>query len=194
MKLDKTAPTAALSVAAGILGENGWYTSNVTVATTGRTRSGARSPAHRISRGRPRRGPGSSMAPAQTMPAFHRAAPMTVKLDKSAPCAVVAVSAGTAGENGWYTTNVTVATNGSGLVSGPVGAPQIIPDEETTGHGLHRVLHKQGGPQLRAAPLTVKLDKPAPSALLEVATGDGRLERLVHERRHGGHERDGQHQ
>lgn len=35
VKLDKTGPSATLSVTAGTLGHNGWYTSDVTVSTSG---------------------------------------------------------------------------------------------------------------------------------------------------------------
>ena len=40
-KIDLTGPSAALSVTAGTLGSNGWYTSDVTVHTAGPTRSRA---------------------------------------------------------------------------------------------------------------------------------------------------------
>ena len=45
---------------------------------------------------------------------------MTVKLDKTGPSAALAVTAGTAGANGWYTSNVTVETTGADTISGPV--------------------------------------------------------------------------
>ena len=47
------------------------------------------------------------------------AAPLTVKLDKTAPSAALAVTAGTAGANGWYTTDVTVATTGTDIDQRP---------------------------------------------------------------------------
>ena len=47
-------------------------------------------------------------------------APLTIKIDTTAPTAALAVTAGTAGSNGWYTSNVTVSTSGTDAVSGPV--------------------------------------------------------------------------
>ncbi len=48
------------------------------------------------------------------------ATPLTVKLDKTGPSAALAVTAGTPGAHGWYTTDVTVSTNGADDISGPV--------------------------------------------------------------------------
>ena len=95
------------------------------------------------------------MAPAQTMPAWSTdAAPLTVKLDKSGPSALLAVTDGTAGANGWYTSNVTVDTSGSDTISGPVTCtPNQSQTSETSGHVFNgsctnncRTHHQQRSP------------------------------------------------
>src|SRR5206468_3555198 len=96
----------ALAVTAGTAGSNGWYTSDVTVSTTGsETLSGPAvcSVDQTISTettGVPVSGSCSNAAGLSAS-----GAPLTIKLDKSVPSAALSVTAGTAGSNGWYTSD-----------------------------------------------------------------------------------------
>ncbi|MBI4300923.1 MAG: hypothetical protein HY677_07275, partial [Chloroflexi bacterium] len=150
---------------AGTLGANGWYTSDVTVSTTGSD---------------PVSGPVTCTADQQqttetTGAVFNgdctnqaglvgNAAPLTVKLDKTPPTATLAVTAGTLGANGWYTSDVTVSTTGSDPVSGPVTCTADQQQTtETTGAVFNGACTNQAGLVGNAAPLTVKLDVTPPT-------------------------------
>ena len=172
VKLDKTGPSAALAVTAGTLGANGWYTSDVTVATSGSDSvSGpvictADQQQTDETTGQAFTGSCTNDAGITT-----NAAPLTVKLDKTGPSAALAVTAGALGANGWYTSNVTVDTSGSDTISGPVTCtPNQSQTSETTGHVFNGSCTNNAGLTTNAVALTVKLDKTAPSATL-AATG-----------------------
>jgi hypothetical protein len=173
VKLDKTAPSAALSVTAGMLGANGWYTSNVTVATDGSDSiSGPVTCTPDQSQTTETAGQVFDGSCTNKAGLSSDAAPLTVKLDKTAPSALLAVTDGTAGANGWYTSNVTVATNGSDSISGPVTCtPDQSQTAETTGEVFNGSCTNTAGLSADAVPLTVKLDKTAPSAMLKVTAG-----------------------
>src|SRR6185436_13313717 len=99
------------------------------------------------------------------------AAPLDVKVDTSAPTAQLSVTAGTLGANGWYTSDVTVATTGDDPTSGPVTCtdPQDIVDE-TTGTSVTGSCTNDAGLSTEGS-LLVKLDKSAPSAGLVITAG-----------------------
>ena len=86
MKLDKTGPVAALTVTAGTLGADGWYTSDVTVGTTGTDTISDPTTCTATSTRRPvrtaRRFNGSCTNDAGLTT---NATPLTVKLDKVTP-------------------------------------------------------------------------------------------------------------
>src|SRR5439155_16116276 len=56
------------------------------------------------------------------------ATPLIVKLDKTAPSASGAITSGTLGSNNWYISDVTVETTGADTISTPVvcTAPQVF--------------------------------------------------------------------
>ncbi len=172
VKLDKTGPSAALAVTAGTLGANGWYTSNVTVSTSGSDSvSGpvvCTADQHQTDETSSQTLTGSCTNDAGITT---DAAALTVKLDKTGPSAALAVTAGTAGANGWYTSDVTVETTGADTISGPV---TCIADQhqttETVGQTFAGSCVNRAGLTGNADPLTVKLDKTGPSAAL-TATG-----------------------
>src|SRR5262249_35497372 len=100
------------------------------------------------------------------------ATPLTVKLNKTPPTAALAVVAGTAGTNGWYTSNDTVRPTGNDSVSGPVTcSPDQFKRTETTGTAFNGSCTNAAGLTGQAAPLTVKLDKTPPTATLTVSAG-----------------------
>src|SRR5439155_11765462 len=81
------------------------------------------------------------------------AAPLTIKLDKSAPSASLAVTSGTAGSNGWYTSNVTASTNGADDISSPVTcSSDQYQTSETTGHQFAGSCTNDAGLSTAAAP------------------------------------------
>ena len=86
------------------------------------------------------------------------------KLDKTGPSAALAVSAGTVGLNGWYTSDVTVHASGTDLISDSVTctADQFL-TTETTGDVFNGSCTNGAGLSTNAAPLTVKLDKTDPT-------------------------------
>ena len=165
VKLDKSGPSAVLSVSEGTPGANGWYVSDVTVATSGND---------------PVSGPvfcspdqhqsdetsGATFTGSCTNDAglSTDAAALTVKLDKSGPSAVLSVSEGTPGANGWYVSDVTVATSGNDPVSGPVTcSPDQIFSQDSLGISVQGSCSNRAGLSTNAAPLTIKLDKTAPT-------------------------------
>ena len=118
---DSTPPTAILAVTAGTLGSHGWYTSDVTVGTSG---------SDTVSN--PTTCTANQFQTAETTgTAFNgqctndaglsaNATPLMVKLDKTAPTGVTLAPSGTLGLNNWYTSNVTIQTSGNETISSPI--------------------------------------------------------------------------
>jgi hypothetical protein len=101
------------------------------------------------------------------------ASSLTVKLDKTGPSAALSVTAGTAGANGWYTSDVTVHTAGSDTISPPVTcSSDQFQTTETIGAVFNGSCTNDAGLSTNASPLTVKLDKTNPMiAITSPATG-----------------------
>jgi hypothetical protein len=175
VKLDKTGPSAALAVTAGTLGAHGWYTSDVTVSTSG-SDSVSGPVVCTADQQQTDETSGQALTGSCTNDAgiTTDAAPLTVKLDKTGPSATLAVTAGALGANGWYTSDVTIETTGVDTISGPVTCTgdqhQTI---ETVGQTFTGSCVNQAGLAGNAAPLTVKLDKTAPSATLTASGSQG---------------------
>jgi hypothetical protein len=173
IKLDKTPPSATLAVTAGTLGSGGWYVSNVTVGT-----SGADSISSPVTCTAPQTltsdTAGTTVNGSCTNDAglTKDATALTVKLDTTPPTATLAVTAGTPGAHGWYTSDVTIGTTGSDSISGPVTCTaDQLQTAETTGAVFNGSCTNSAGLTGDAPPLTVKLDKTPPSATLAVTAG-----------------------
>lgn len=119
LQYDTTGPTSASLAAYGTLGDNGWYTDDVTISTTGSDNvSPVTCTADQILStdtlsqtftGSCSNGAGMTLA----------AAPLTVKRDATAPV-VSATPDRTADSNGWYTSGLTVHFSGTDATSGGV--------------------------------------------------------------------------
>jgi Bacterial Ig-like domain (group 3) len=167
-KFDSTPPTAALAVTAGTPGANGWYTSNVTVSTSG---------TDTVSN--PTVCTADQFQTTETMGGlFHgsctndaglttNATALNVKLDKTGPTADLHVKTGTLGENSWYVTNVVIETTGADLISSPV---TCTADEtlmtDTTGTVFHGSCTNDAGLSTNASDLNVKRDATPPVVVI----------------------------
>jgi hypothetical protein len=172
IKLDKTGPTATLAVTSGAAGDNGWYTSDVTVHATGNdtisspVSCGSDQIISTETTGTPVNGSCTNDAGLST-----DASALTVKLDKTAPVVALAVTAGTAGSNGWYTSDVTVHTAGTDNISGIASCEaDQFQTTETTGVPFNGSCKNGAGLTGNAAPLTVKLDKTGPTGVASAVT------------------------
>ncbi|HEU5181948.1 MAG TPA: kelch repeat-containing protein [Candidatus Polarisedimenticolia bacterium] len=173
IKRDATAPSASLAVTSGTLGANGWYTSDVTLATSGSdSMSGPVSCTPLQQQTTDTAGTTFFGSCTNGAGLISPATPLTIKVDKTGPNAVIAVTDGTAGANGWYVSDVTIGTSGSDSVSGPVTctADQHQSDE-TDGTTFNGSCTNAAGQSMDAAPLTVKVDKTGPSAQMAVTSG-----------------------
>jgi len=175
VKIDKTPPTIGAAVIGGTVGSNDWYRSNVTIGHTCADTGGSGIPSGAC----PANQLLTSEAPAVSSTAQmvsdragNTSAPsnvVTVKIDKTAPTIAVAVSGGTVGTNGWYTSNVTVrATCDDGLGSGiPVtGCPavQILTGEgSSVASSSVSATDAAGNTSAPSSVVTVKIDKTAPT-------------------------------
>jgi hypothetical protein len=172
VKRDTSPPQATLSVSAGTPGTNGWYTSDVTVHTSGTdtisspvTCTGDQQQTTETA--------GTSFNGSCTNDAglTGDAAPITVKLDKTGPSAALSVTAGTAGTNGWYTSDVTVHASGADTISDPVTcSADQQQTAETTGTPFNGSCTNDAGLATEASPLTVKLDKTGPTGVSSSVT------------------------
>jgi hypothetical protein len=173
IKRDATPPSAALFIKAGTSGSNGWYTSGVTIGTTGTdglsgpvTCTGDQQQTEETS--------GASFGGSCTNGAglSTDAAPLTVKVDKSGPSAVMAVVSGTAGSNGWYTSDVTIGTSGEDSVSGPVTCTgDQHQTQDTSGASFGGSCANNAGLSTVASPLNIRVDKTAP--VINISTPEG---------------------
>jgi hypothetical protein len=172
LPLDTTPPVIDKTIT-GTLGNNDWYTSDVTVTWT------VTDPESSVTIDS---GCGTQTFTTDTVSvtsscSAHSAGgsasdSVTLKIDQSPPSAMLSVTAGTLGSNGWYTSDVTVHTSGTDSISSPVTctSDQII-STETTGTVVTGSCTNDAGLSTNAAPLTVKLDKTGPSATLAVSDG-----------------------
>lgn len=168
--IDKSSPSVALAVIAGTAGSNGWYVSDVTVETQGSDGQGSVTcTANQVISTEGTTQVNGSCTNAAGLST--NAAPLSVMIDKTGPSASLAVIAGTAGSNGWYLSDVTVDTDGSDNISGPVTctADQVISAEGTT--VVNGSCTNQAGLTTNASPLNVMIDKSGPSASLAVIAG-----------------------
>ena len=142
VKLDKSNPTANLSIAAGTLGADGWYTDDVAVHTSGAdnvsdpTTCTADQYQTTDTTGHTFNGSCTNSANLT-----QNADPLDIKRDASPPTAQLVVS-GTKGEHGWYTSNVTVTVEGDDPTSGATCIGGAVLTTETQGIEVTGYLHE----------------------------------------------------
>jgi hypothetical protein len=162
-KYDETGPTAALAVTAGTAGDNGWYTSDVTVSTSGADAVSGVSctvDQHQTAEtgGQAFNGSCTNGAGLTT-----NATALSVKLDKTGPSATLSAS-GTVGDNGWYTSDVTISASGTDSISSPVTCSlDQHQTTDTTGADFNGSCKNNAGLTTNATQLTVKRDATAPT-------------------------------
>lgn len=165
LKIDKTGPSATLSPT-GVLGLNGWFTSDVTVATSGSDSMGGQVTCT-ADQSLTDETPGVVVNGSCTNEAGLKtdATPVTVKIDKTGPSASLGITAGTPGSNGWYVSDVTVSTTGEDDMSGPVSCTAPVDlTTDTSSTPVNGSCTNEAGITTPALPLTVKVDKTDPDA------------------------------
>lgn len=175
IKRDSSAPEATLSVSAGTVGTNGWYTSDVTVHTSGvDTISGPVTCTADQQQTAETAGTGFNGKCTNDAGLETNASPLTIKLDKTGPTGVaLAVTAGTLGANGWYRSDVTVTTTGADTISVPVVCTAAQHQtSDTPGTAFNGLCKNDAGLETQGAALTVKVDKTAPIITI-VTPADG---------------------
>ena len=163
---DSTPPVVTSSIA-GTAGSNGWYTSDVTVSwTVTDAQSGIFAGCNSTNLTSETSGT-TVTCTATNNAGLQTTASVTVKIDKTAPTANLAVTAGTAGSNGWYTSPVTVQTTGSDTISTPVTctADQTF-NTDTTGVTVSGSCTNDAGLTTNASDLTLQIDQIAPTLTL----------------------------
>ncbi|HLO32203.1 MAG TPA: HYR domain-containing protein [Anaerolineales bacterium] len=164
---DNTPPTITFTNRTGTAGTNGWYTSNVTVnwsCTDNAGGSGVLSAT--VSQTISSEGASQSATGTCTDKAGNTASNTQsgIKIDKTAPTAVMQITGGTSGSNGWYTSNVTVHTNGTDAVSGIASCTgDQSQTAETAGTAFTGSCTDNAGLSSAPAQITVKLDKTNPA-------------------------------
>lgn len=189
---DAVPPITTASVTSGTPGNNGWYTTDVTVSLSAADDtggSGVKEIIYSLS-GATTLG-STTVAGTSTLVNLgnegtttitfqardnagnlETAQTLDVKIDKTAPSASLAVFAGTAGTNDWYTTDLTIRTSGSDATSGIASCTgDQFQTAETTGATFNGACTDSAGWTTNAASLSVKLDKTGPTAALSVFDG-----------------------
>lgn len=161
--VDTTGPTITPSII-GTLGANGWYISDVALSWAV---SDAESTISSSTGCGTTNITSDQLATDYTCSATSgggtSSQTVSIKRDATAPSASLSVFAGTAGSNGWYTSDVTVRTSGSDATSGIASCTDDqLQSEETTGSTFNGSCTNHAGLTTNASSLTVKLDETAP--------------------------------
>ena len=161
---DSTAPVITPTIT-GTLGNNGWYTSNVTVSwsvvdsqSTVSSTTGCGSTTISTDT------TGTTLTCSATSAGGTSSQSVTIKRDATAPSASIAVSAGTLGNNGWYVDDVTVDTTGTDATSGVASCTaDQFQTTDTTSTNFNGSCTDNAGNVGNAGPLAVKRDATAPT-------------------------------
>lgn len=172
IKIDKTGPTNVVISPSGTAGNNEWFTSNV-VATTSGSETLSTPITCTADQNLTAETTGQTVSGSCTNAAglTTNASPISVKIDKTAPTNVVSTPAGTAGSNGWFTSDVTVTTKGTDAISGVTCTGPVPVTGNTAGTVVHGSCTNGAGLASSAADLTVMIDKTNPTASLSVTKG-----------------------
>ena len=167
IKRDATAPSAETTLDSAPNGSNDWYTTSPAWTTNGEDDlSGLVSDPCQTGTYSGPEGTGLTVSGTCTDNAGNTASDDSppFKYDGTGPSAALTVTAGTLGSNGWYTSDVTVDTDGADTISNPTTCSiDQHQTTETAGHEFNGSCTNDAGLTTNAAPLTVKLDKTAPS-------------------------------
>ena len=142
------------AVQSGTPGANGWYVSAISNRFTASDTGSGLDPA--CASAFPKNvSTGSSEGPAVTVSSGACAdlagntnpglASASFKIDLTDPTAILAVTTGTPGANGWYVSDVTVTTSGVETISGPLSCTAArASDQRNEWDGVQRVVHQPG--------------------------------------------------
>ena len=176
IKRDATAPSISGAANPAPNG-NGWNNSDVTVSfTCTDALSGVAgcTPATTLST----EGAGQSVTGTATDQAGNTASATVsgINIDKTAPSASAAITAGTPGTNGWYVSPVTVSSTCTDALSGVASAPGAVTlSADGAGQGASGTCVDQAGNSAGASVSGIDIDQTAPAASYTIspATPDG---------------------
>lgn len=172
IQIDKTAPTLTEGTTSGLAGNSGWYRSDVSVAFTADDPISGLESAGDASFNLTTSLEGASV-PTDSRVVRDKAGnestagPLTFKVDKTAPSLTQGTTTGTAGNNGWYRSDVSIAFTASDGTSGLALAGDAAFSLEASGEGSavatgSRVVEDVAGNSSTAGPLEFKIDKTNP--------------------------------
>ncbi len=163
---DSTAPVITPDVQ-GTLGQNGWYTSNVSVSWTVEDNESAissKSAACDTTTNITSDTAGQTVSCTATSGGGTDTKSVTIKRDATAPQVTLGAVSGTAGSNGWYTSDVTQTFNASDALSGVVGPASFTKTSSGEGSNVTvssgDVFDNAGNKASNSA--SFKIDKTAP--------------------------------
>lgn len=172
IRIDKTAPLLLQGAASGTAGNAGWYLSDVSIAFTANDPvSGLESPADAtFSLTTSLEGlsaPTDSRVVRDRAGNESTAGPLTFMVDKTAPTVTQGSTTGTAGNNGWYRSDVNVAFTASDGTSGLASAGDAAFSLAAAGEGPavqtdSRIVEDVAGNSSTVGPLDFKIDKTNP--------------------------------
>jgi len=166
--VDGTAPIITPTVT-GTAGSNGWHTSDVSVSwSVTDAESNVFSSNGCTTANLTSETSGTTLTcSASNNAGLSNSVSVNIKIDKTGPSASLAIIAGTLGSNGWYTSDVTVQTSGADSMSNPVTCTSDqIQSTETMGTVINGSCTNDAGLTTNASPVTIKLDKTAPTLTL----------------------------
>jgi hypothetical protein len=96
-----------------------------------------------------------------------------INLDRSAPTAVLAITGGTAGDGGWYTSAVTLHTSGADDISGPVTCTaDQMQTADTSSATFEGTCTNAAGLTHISEAITIKVDKTPPTLAPTLSTDE----------------------
>ena len=174
IKRDATPPTDVNGAAARLPDHNGWYNAPVDVTFSGLDATSGIASCTSATFSGPDNAAASAAGSCTDNAGNAANGSFALMYDASGPSASLTVTAGTAGANGWYTSDVTVSTSGSDSVSGIESCTlDQSQTAETAGTSFDGSCTNGAGLTTNATPLTIKLDKTAPTVSLIGGPADG---------------------
>jgi hypothetical protein len=156
---DKTPPVITPLIN-GIQGSNGWYTSNVIVSwNMSDPQSSVVNNCEAVALTEETSGIVLACT-AINGNGLPTTATTTIKIEKTAPDAQLAITAGTPNQSGWYTSDVTISTTGNDSVSTSLACTSYqFQTNNTTCATFNGACTNDAGLTTNADPLIIKLDK-----------------------------------